>query len=477
MKKTIAIFTVLILSLSSCNDFLELEPEYVVSETGFYKTAKDFDTGLIGAYSGLQDLHSLSLLYITELTTDNAEIQWSSPTTAESECDEMNMTLANSFVGEVWSDSFTAISRANTILSKLDGVDISEALKSQYRGEALFLRAYNYFNLVRLFGDLPLITVSFKSPKEIADFDMGRKPASEIYNLIVSDLTASAGFLKDVSGLSKSRASEGAASTLLGKVYLTMGEHQLAASVLEDVMGMGYTLEDDYAALFSPGNDELGESIFEVKYMSGNVGEGNRFSSVFFPALFNLGMFPGNMQGNGRINPTSDVASAYETGDARRPVSIADSVRLLDGTYGDYLAGLKFVDFTTGILGDGGVNYTSLRYADVLLMYAEALNELSRTDDAHEYLNMVRERADLDALAGLSKADFSLALERERRVEFFNEGHRWFDLLRTGRLQTVMNAHFAAKGQSFTVENYELLMPIPQRELDIDVNLAQNDGY
>ncbi|MEQ8415974.1 MAG: RagB/SusD family nutrient uptake outer membrane protein [Imperialibacter sp.] len=477
MKKTIAIFTVLILSLSSCNDFLELEPEYVVSETGFYKTAKDFDTALTGAYSGLQGLHNLSLLYITELTTDNAEIQWSSPTTAESECDEMNMTLANSFVGDVWSDSFTAISRANTILSKLDGVDISEALKSQYRGEALFLRAYNYFNLVRLFGDLPLITVSFKSPKEIADFDMGRKPASEIYNLIVSDLTASAGFLKDVSGLSKSRASEGAASTLLGKVYLTMGEYQLAASVLEDVMGMGYTLEDDYATLFSPGNDELGESIFEVKYMSGNVGEGNRFSSVFFPSLFNLGMFPGNMQGNGRINPTADVASAYETGDDRRPVSIADSVRLLDGTYGDYLAGLKFVDFTTGILGDGGVNYTSLRYADVLLMYAEALNELSRTDDAHEYLNMVRERADLDALAGLSKADFSLALERERRVEFFNEGHRWFDLLRTGRLQTVMNAHFAAKGESFTVQNYELLMPIPQRELDIDVNLAQNDGY
>jgi starch-binding outer membrane protein, SusD/RagB family len=477
MKKTIAIFTALILSLSSCNDFLELEPEFVVSETAFYKTEKDFETALTGAYSGLQSLHNLSLLYLTELTTDNTEVQWTSPTTSEFECNEMNITIANSFVGGVWSNSFTGVSRANTILSKLESVDLRDDFESQVKGEALFLRAYNYFNLVRLFGDVPLITVSFNSPNEIADFDMSRKPASEIYDLVISDLTASVGFLQNVSGLSKSRASEGAALTLLGKVYLTRGQFDLAASALEDVLTMGYVLEDDYATLFSTGNDELSESIFEVKYLSGNFGEGNSFSSVFMPALFNMAEFPGNMQGSGRINPTADMANAYEPGDLRRSASIADSVKLIDGTYGQYLAGLKFVDFTTGLAGDGGVNYTSLRYADVLLMYAEALNETSQTTQALDFLNQVRERAGLSPLAGLSKAEMTLALENERRVEFFNEGHRWFDLLRTGRLKTVINDYFTANGLNFSVEDFELLMPIPQRELDIDVNLRQNDGY
>src|SRR5690606_4445685 len=130
--------------------------------------------------------------------------------------------------------------------------------------------------------------------------------------------------------------------------------------------------------------------------------------------------------------------------------------------------------FTVGRQGDGGVNFTALRYADVLLMYAEALNGADDTENAHTYLNMVRERADLDPLSGLSKEDFALALERERRVEFFLEGHRWHDLVRTGRLETVMNEYWDNRGLSFSVEPHEVLMPIPSREISIDPNLKQN---
>jgi hypothetical protein len=190
-----------------------------------------------------------------------------------------------------------------------------------------------------------------------------------------------------------------------------------------------------------------------------------------------MAIFPGNMQGSGRIVPTIEIGNAYETGDLRRPASIADSVKLINGTYAKNIYGLKFVDFTTGLTGDGGINFTSLRYADVLLMYAEALNETSKTSEALPFLNQVRNRAGLSSLSGLTKDALTETLEKERRVEFLCEGHRWFDLVRTGRAISVMNKYFQDKGLKFTVKETELLMPIPQRERDIDPNLAQNPGY
>lgn len=390
----------------------------------------------------------------------------------------MNLTSTNGLLNSVWRSCFITISRCNNILYRIDEADIDETLKSQYKGESLFLRAYCYFYLVRFFGDVPIIEQSFRSPNEIAAFDMSRKPVSDVYQLIINDLKAAGELLDGVSGLSKSRASECASKTLLGKVYLTQKEYSLSATVLKEVKDMNtYSLVSDYKSLFTNGNDELSESIFEIKYLSGNVGEGNWFSSLFTPPRFDMAIFPGNMQGSGRIVPTEDMRNVYETGDLRRAASIGDSVLLKDGTYAKNIYGLKFVDFTTGLNGDGGINFTSLRYADVLLMYAEALNETGKTTEAHSYLNMIRNRAGLAPLSGLSKSDFTLAMEKERRVEFLLEGHRWFDLVRTGRAKTVLNKYFEDIELSFSVEDYELLMPIPQREIDIDPNLEQNTGY
>jgi hypothetical protein len=307
---------------------------------------------------------------------------------------------------------------------------------------------------------------------------MTRKPVENIYQLIIRDLKDASGFLDGVSGLSKSRASKGAAKTLLGKVYLTRKEYTLAATVLKEVIDMKtYSLAASYKSMFTNGNKGLAESIFEIEYLSGNVGEGNSFSSLFTPPRFDMGIFPGNMQGSGRIVPTRQIADAYEPGDLRRAVSVIDSVRLKDGTYAKNLYGLKFVDFTTGLTGDGGINFTSLRYADVLLMYAEVLNETAKTAEAHGYLKQVRNRAGLTGPDGLSKDAFALALEKERRVEFLLEGHRWFDLVRTGRVQTVMNKYFTDIGLKFSVENHELIMPIPQKERDINPQLEQNPNY
>lgn len=478
MKKYILLAVTFILTTTACNDFLTLQPDYVINENTFYKTANDFETALIGNYSALQGLHNNTILYLTELTTDNAEIQWSSPTVSEIECDEINLTSTNGFVNAVWDYCFTTISRCNNILSRIDDLAFDEALKSQYKGEAYFLRAYCYFYLVRMYGDLPIIKVAFRSPNEIAAFDMSRKPASEVYDLIISDLQSTSTLLNGVTGLSKSRASVGAAKTLLGKVYLTQKNYAQAATTLKEVIDMNsYSLTPNYKTLFTNNNDELSESIFEIKYLSGNIGEGNGFSSVFTPPRFDMAIFPGNMQGSGRIVPTQDMGNAYEPGDLRRIASISDSVRLMNGTYAKNIYGLKFVDFTTGVQGDGGINFTSLRYADVLLMYAEALNETSKTNDAQPFFNMVRNRAGLPSVSELTKTQLTEALEKERRVEFLCEGHRWFDLVRTGRLITVMNKYFQDNGLNFSVKETELLMPIPQSERDIDPGLGQNPGY
>jgi tetratricopeptide (TPR) repeat protein len=477
MKKY-CIFILAMVLMAACSDFLELEPEHQISENSFYRNANDFETALIGSYSGLQNLHNTALVYLGELTTDNTEIQWTSPTVSEVELDEVNFTPANGFLNSVWNISFTTVSRSNNILSRLEGVVLGEEIRNRLRGEALFLRAYGYFNLVRTFGSVPIVDVAFRGPAEIADFDMARKPEDEVYHLIEQDLIQAATLLEGADGLGKSRASTGAAKTLLGKVYLTKQEYGQAETILKEVIDSDtYSLVDDYHSLFTNGNDDLSESIFEIKFMSGNLGVGNNFSSIFTPARFDMDIFPNQMQGSGRILPTPEMAGAYETGDLRRAVSIGDSVLLVTGNYEKELHGLKFVDFTTGIQGDGGINFTALRYADVLLMYAEALNQNGTQEEALNYLNRVRDRAGLDDLSGLSMNELAGALEQERRVEFFLEGHRWFDLVRTGRLLPVMNGYFNRNNMNFIVEEHNLIMPIPLREIDINPNLGQNPGY
>lgn len=390
----------------------------------------------------------------------------------------MEITPTNTFVSAAYTINFKIITESNAILDFIDNAAVTDAVKEQYKGEAKFLRAFGYFNLVRLFGDVPIVTKDFKSPEEIQAADMSRQPAAQVYQLIISDLQEAETNLQAVTGLSKSRASVGAAKALLGKVYLTMHQYSDAATVLNDVISSGkYSLENNYATLFTNNNDELPESIFEVKYLSGNIGEGNSYSSLFTPPSFNAAIFPNNMQGSGRIVPTIDVRKAYEPRDLRRKASIMDSLLLQNGTYEQIQYGLKMVDFTVGIPGDGGINYIPLRYADVLLMYAEALNELNKTDEAYPYINIVRERAGLGDLSGLTQDEFRLALEKGRRLEFLEEGHRWFDLVRTGRAITVLNQYFTKYGLSFSVTPNELLMPIPQREIDINPNMKQNPGY
>ncbi|HBL77137.1 MAG: hypothetical protein A2W90_18795 [Bacteroidetes bacterium GWF2_42_66] len=478
MKKTIFILLVAILGLVSCNDFLTLSPEHQINEVNYYKSEADFETAVTGIYNTLQSLHDREILLgPAELLTDNVGINSYTYETLMAEFDGAEITSSNLYINNLWVYCFTVIAYSNNILDRTDDIEMSESKRNQFEGEALFLRAYSYFYLVRLYGDVPIVDVAFRSPNEIFSFDMTRQPVSNVYAIIENDLKNSATLLSGLT-MPKGRASAGAAKTLLGKVYLTEKKYSDAATILKEVIDMNtYSLVSNYKSMFDGSKERSSESIFEIEYLSGNIGEGNSFSSAFPPGLFGMAIFPNNMSSSGSMCPTRGVFNAYEEGDLRKAASIVDSVRLSDGTYERTLCGLKFVDFSTGTRGDGGINFTSLRYADVLLMYAEALNETNQTAIAHNYLNMVRKRAGLKDLSGLSKNDFALALEKERRVEFLCEGHRWFDLVRTGRAQTVLNAYFASIGFSYSIENYELLMPIPKNEIEIDPRLEQNPEY
>lgn len=479
MKNKIAIIIILLGSLVSCNDFLDLNPEYLISDQAFFANQNDFETALLGAYSAMRGMYSgSSIQYLNELSADNAEIVWSSPSANEMQLDQNNVTSTNGIVGGAWNTCLYTISRCNTILNKIEGIEFDQASKDRIKGETRFLRALSYFYMVQLFGNVPITDINFTSPAQVAATDLSLKPAAEVYSKIVSDLTAAETLLPENLNPDKTKASLYTVKALLGKVYLTQKDYVNAASKLKEVIdALKYSLVPNYKDLFVEGNNNRVESIFEIQFVSGKS-IGNNYSALFTPAITSMAIFPGNIQGSGRILPTLDLVNAYETGDLRKGASVKEGIPLINGNTAPGRYGLKFIDYTIVDGQDGNVTFTVLRYADVLLMYAEALNEGTQTLLAHDFVNEVRDRADLEDLSGLNQDDLRLAIEKERRLEFVYEGHRWFDLKRTGRLQVVLDAFYAGQGLTFTVEDHEWILPIPQNEVDLNPEvIIQNPGY
>lgn len=477
-SKYIYYILMLVTGMTSCSKFLELDPNSQMSSNTFYNNQNDFERALLGAYSSFRGMYSGSAIqYTADLRTDNAEIHWSSPSTDEMQFEQNALTSTNGMVRSIWTTCFTTISRCNTILNRIENVDFTEAEKNKIIGETKFLRAFSYFYMVQLFGEVPITFEEFSSPDQIMQADLTRKPVNDVYQVIIDDLISAESLLPATLNTDRTRASIGTVKTLLGKVYLTRGDNGLAAAKLKEVIDLNhYRLHDNYGALFSKGNNNLPESILEIQFVRGRS-LGNNYSALFTPAITSMAIFPSMVQGSGRITPTLNVFNAYEQGDGRKTVSVNDSVLLNNGTKSYARYALKFVDWEVVSASDGAITFTVLRYADVLLTYAEALNGLDNTGDALIELNKVRSRVGLPDLTGLDKGATALALEKERRVEFLFEGYRWFDLLRTGRLREVVNAYYQAKGQNFSVEQYELLFPVPLAEIELNSALTQNDQY
>jgi len=471
---------ILLGGLSSCREsFLDLQPLSNANVRSFYSNEADMQAAINGAYAGLQAAGVYREIYwLAEVRSDNTE-QGAGGTGLSlplEQIDRFELEATNATVANAWRDHYVVIARTNAILDRIDGVRMREEKKKQLQGEAKFLRALMYFNLVRLFGDVPLTIQEFTNTE--AAYSLGRTPTEQVYAQIIKDLQEAETSLpaQYAASADLGRATRGAATALLGKVYLTHKQYAEAATKLKELIDSGvYVLLPNYRDVFAVANANHRESVFEVQYKAGGIGQGLNWANQFAPRGVPTSIIATG-GGNGFNQPTADMEKAYEPGDLRKEVSMAAGYTTGTGAFVAAPYVRKWIPSTPiTIAGDTDNNFIVLRYADVLLMQAEALNETGRTAEALPFLNQVRRRAGLEALAGLTQAGMRLAVEKERRVELAFENHRWFDLVRTGRAVEVMTAafpSFAGRVQS------QLLYPIPQTQIDINpAIIKQNPGY
>jgi hypothetical protein len=486
--KRILIYTtaVISLSISGCSkDFIELAPISQNNSVNFYKTAADMKLAVNAAYGALQysGQYWSALHEVAEVRSDNTEILDVQTGLNVVEIDIFTNQSGNTLLNGMWNDHYRGIAQCNIVLDRIDAIDMDAAMKNRYIGEIKFLRALMYFNMVRSFGDIPLVLNEIKSPEE--GYAYGREPVAKVYEQIIADLQDAETKLPVIyTGADIGRATSGAAKALLGKVYLTNKQWAQAASKLKEIIDNTgenrYMLLTNYADLWKVTNENHRESIFEVQFKKGGTGEGSPFTNQFAPR--GSGVIVSKVgAGLGYNIPTQDMSDAYEAGDLRKDLSLSQG----------YMSGANFVavKYITKYLdipfqaNDADNNWPVLRYADVLLMYAEALNEQGFVADGEAFtlLNQVRSRAGLPAKTAVNaepslqvadQAAFRLAIEQERRVELAFENHRWFDLVRTGRAIEVMAEH------GITIQPHQLLYPIPQLQIDINpAKITQNPGY
>jgi hypothetical protein len=463
MKKYI-LYALLILVSSSCTkEFTELSPISERNIKSAYKTEADFAVAVNGLYDALQlnGTYGKTYLLLNEMRSDNTSNGGGCNGIAQSLCDVelfKEITTANE-LSNAWSDSYRGIARCNIFLDKLDGSSVPDALKKRYRGEALYIRSLLYYNLAIIFGNIPLQLVDAASP---ADVDLKQYPANDVYNQIITDLIAAEPLLPaSYAAADLGRVTKGAVNTLLGKVYLTKGDKPAAVTALNKVVDSKiYSLVSDYARLWGAANENGPESIFEIQYKTGGQGEGSGYLEYFASII---GRAAGVGGGNTPMTITPDLLSAYQAGDQRYAKSIYKNNRLPDTTYS-----IKYLSAQTTAF-DGDNNWYVSRYADVLLMLAEALGE---TTQAYVYINQVRARAGLPAIAATNPSTFAKQLLDERRIEFAFENQRWQDLLRFGVAKSTM-----AKQLAVTQDEIRLLFAIPQKEIDVsNGKLVQNPG-
>jgi len=466
------------LALGSCKDgFLNLTPISETNDLNFYRNAEDMLNAVNAAYASLQfdGLYSQGLYAIGEGISDNTEILDAQSGIDISQLDAFTTLSNNGIVNTTWNDHYRGILSCNTVIDRSEGVTMDQQLKDRYVGEVKFLRALMYFNMVRIFGDVPLIL------KETTDVSVGytfsRNPVNEVYDQIIKDLQEAEQKLPvSYTGTSVGRATSGAAKGLLAKVFLTQKKWSEAAAKTKEIIdAQTYDLLPSYADIFKINNKNNKESLFEVQYKKGGYGLGSPFNNRFAPRLAGVAVTTIGA-GSGHNLPTADMNKAYEVGDLRKEVSMAQGYTSA-GKFVDAPFIKKYLDPAPFAANDADNNWPVLRYADVLLMRAEALNEIGYAADGEAFtlLNRIRKRAGLAEKKSqtiATQAAFRLAVENERRVELAFENHRWFDLLRTDRAIAVMNA------KGFNVQPFRLLLPIPLTQIQINPDkIKQNPGY
>ncbi len=506
MKRTLIKISLWIacgLTVVACN--MEQVPYSEVADNDYVKDDASVENLVIGAYNGLHDV----LYYewaVTELRSDNARMRITGSTSQDTklieQLDQATIETAHAWVADYWEACYSTINRANSVLRNLDVVSDPE-LRAQFRGEAQFLRAMLYFNLVRLYG--PVFIVTKKTGADEAR-RMQRSPVEEVYALIETDLESivdEALLPVRMSDARTGRATLTAAKALLAKVYMThyaIGEEKYmkAKTLLRDVLTAAGDPQSSgelvpYAKIFAKDNEMNKEILFAVRYLSGNVGLGSPFTTLFGPLNNANSVVMGSPK---HYNfPSDNLLSAYNANAEGDKVDLRKEVVLAEGytniTTGEWKTErfmVKYLDPDMTTEYDAENDWPVLRMGDIILLYAEIVNETEGpTAEALKYLNLIRGRAGIreyEAAELASRYQFREAVRRERRLELAFENQRWFDLLRWGTAVSTFNEYLASEtfytGYSYAVNpiaEWQTLLPIPISVININPDVAQNVGY
>jgi starch-binding outer membrane protein, SusD/RagB family len=483
-QKFYALLIVSLLITSSCGDeFLTVRPQGQQLEEEFWLTGDDADIAVNAMYGYLRSWPQVAFAAIAmeSLGSDDAEKGSSvSDATFLNAFDNFTVTATDGQIYDFWKGQYLLINLANTVIETLPGITMDEGLKARFIAEAKFMRAYGHFRLVRAFGDVPL---RLSEANEASEFNLARTPKAQVYAAIEQDLTDAAAVLPtSYSGTDVGRVTRGAALALHAKVALYQSKWDVVKTLTDQVMTLGYSLVPDYQALFREENENSSESVFEIQaeIIPGNSAASNsQYSQV-------QGVRGSTGGGWGFNVPTQDLADAYEAGDPRRDATIifrgettpqGDAIPASgDNPMYNEKSYVPFSDYVSGFNEGAQQNIRVIRYADVLLMNAEANNELGNTQAALDALEMVRARARggdavLPEITTTDQEELRQAIWHERRVELAMEFDRYFDVIRQGRGEEV----FGDLG--WTSDKNEV-WPIPQTEIDLSAGtLTQNPGY
>ena len=474
-----------IVATISCNTFLDPKPKDILAPENFYKSSNDAVAAVNGVYESNKWNHWLGYWYMTDVASDdiNASANFGSDGHRMA---EYSFDATEGTVDGPWGGGYGLINRANAALDRVPGITMDETLKARLLGEAKYLRATAYFDLVRFYGDVPLIEHEVKS---LSGLDVARTPAADVYTLIISDLQAAVTSLPaSYSGPDLGRATSGAAKTLLAKVYLTRADWANAAATTGAIITSAqYHLNPVWKDNFRIATELVNpESIFEVNY-DAELDPGGG-------AIMNLFSLPEGFPGGdayGLMFLTPSLVSSYAANDQRGnhgTFMISPYTDALSRTttwsvpqgaaFDKYLDETNSQNMTQRSWVQQNNNWVIARFADVLLMHAEAVNEGGAAGpmSATVALDSVRHRAGLASTTAVGQAALRDAIRLERRKEFVFEGIRWFDLARWNILDAALRAKQAEMG--YTIRGARSnLFPIPQQELDINKSLTQNPGW
>ena len=498
-SKWVALFVV-ILFTSCSDDFLDKFPYNAIASDEFYSNQQELEQGINAAYGSLRDVYG-SAWIMGEMRSDNTHFIFDPSDRGTAPLENIPDFLndaGNGYTASKYYANYGLINDVNQVLARIDNVELSQEVYDNLKGQALFLRAFAYFDLVKYFGGVPIYLAPVTNANSAF---VNRSTIEETYAQILEDANEAAQLLPGVNEQQEGRVTNGTANMLLGDIYMNLKRYGEAEAALKKISG--YSLVPNYADIFNTKNTQ--ESLFEVQYLQNQLS--NNFFYRFLPKMDNTALVTGV---DGRFNggqnamnvATPDLIDSYEEGDTRFEASIgfvdASTVSLANYSVEEFPYCKKYLIPHT-VYNDVGANWPIYRYAETLLYLAEAINEQGgRSGEVLPLINQVRDRAResaglLPAITTTDQQELREIIAHERKVEFAFENKRWIDLIRTGRAVQVMNAYGqrlkanpedyyysvgdAPLSSAYMVTTDDLLFPIPQRERDVYPELEQNPGY